>query len=201
MPSPALERRLPLAAQLKPGRHGAPYEGEAPVRLGIRHPLSIATIISRRGKEEALAAALEKTYGATLAGPGRWVSGKSVAFHWCGHGQYYAIAEGLVEGALYGELKAALDGVASVSDQSHGRVVLRISGPKARHVLAKGSPVDWHPRAFPVGASAVTQMAHVGVHASRIAEDVYELSMFRGFSESFWEWLTEQAREFGYEIE
>jgi sarcosine oxidase subunit gamma len=105
------------------------------------------------------------------------------------------------EGALYRELKTALDGVASVSDQSHGRVVIRISGPKARYVLAKGSPVDWHPRAFPVGAVAATQMAHVGVHAQRIAGDQYDLSLFRGFSESFWEWLTEQAQEFGYEIE
>ncbi len=154
-----------------------------------------------RGRGEALAAAVEKNYGAPLAPPGRWSSGRGVAFHWCGHEQYYAIAEGLSDGALYGELRMALDGIASVSDQSHGRVMLRIAGPKARQVLAKGSPVDWHPRAFPVGAAAVTQMAHVGVHAARIAEEVYELSMFRGFSESFWEWLTEQAQEFGYEVE
>ena len=104
------------------------------------------------------------------------------------------------EGALCRKLKTALEGIASVSDQSHGRVVISIAGPKARHVLAKGSPVDWHPRAFPVGAAAVTQMAHVGVHVTRIAEDQYEVSLFRGFSESFWEWLTGQAQEFGYEV-
>jgi sarcosine oxidase gamma subunit len=27
---------------------------------------------------------------------------------------------------------------------------------------------------------------------------MFELSLFRGFSENFWEWLTEQAEEFGY---
>jgi heterotetrameric sarcosine oxidase gamma subunit len=67
-------------------------------------------------------------------------------------------------------------------------------------LLAKGSPVDFHPREFPVGAAAVTQMAHIGVHVSRTEEEVYELSLFRGFSEHFWEWLTEQAQEFGYEV-
>ena len=30
--------------------------------------------------------------------------------------------------------------------------------------------------------------------------DAFELSVFRGFSENFWEWLTEQAEEFGYMV-
>jgi hypothetical protein len=40
----------------------------------------------------------------------------------------------------------------------------------------------------------------VGVHLTRVGRDAFELSVFRGFSESFWEWLTEQAEEFGYQI-
>ena len=51
---------------------------------------------------------------------------------------------------------------------------------------------------FPLGKSALTQMAHVGVHLTRVSDDAFDLSVFRGFSESFWEWLTEQAEEFGY---
>jgi sarcosine oxidase gamma subunit len=31
-----------------------------------------------------------------------------------------------------------------------------------------------------------------------VGPDDFELSLFRGFSESFWEWLTEQSAEFGY---
>jgi heterotetrameric sarcosine oxidase gamma subunit len=38
------------------------------------------------------------------------------------------------------------------------------------------------------------------VHVSRTGEDAFELSLFRGFAESFWEWLAEQAQEYGYEI-
>ncbi len=85
-------------------------------------------------------------------------------------------------------------------DQSHGRVTIRIAGDKARAVLAKGTPVDLHPAEFPVGQSAVTQMAHVGIHLTRTAEDTYEISVFRGFAQSFWEWLTEMSLEFGYQV-
>jgi sarcosine oxidase subunit gamma len=119
---------------------------------------------------------------------------------WAGPDQYFVLAEGRGEGALAAELAAALAGVASVSDQSHGRVVIRIAGPKARAVLAKGTPVDLHPDEFAAGRSALTQMAHVGVHLTRVGEETYDLSVFRGFSESFWEWITEQAEEFGYQV-
>ena len=87
-----------------------------------------------------------------------------------------------------------------MSDQSHGRVVIRIDGPKSRALLAKGTPVDLHPSEFPVGKSALTQMAHVSVHLTRTGTDEFTLSVFRGFSESFWEWLTSQAGEFGYQV-
>ena len=87
-----------------------------------------------------------------------------------------------------------------------GRILFVGSGPgdpgllttRARTVLAKGTPVDLHPDVFPVGKSALTQMAHVGVLLTRVGDDTYDLSVFRGFSESFWEWLSEQAEEFGY---
>ena len=114
--------------------------------------------------------------------------------------QYYVVADGLTEGALYEGLKDRLDGIASVSDQSHGRIIIRIGGKKSRQVLAKGTPVDLHADEFPVGQSAVTQMAHIGVHLTRTGENTFEVSVFRGFAESFWEWLTQQAEEFGYVV-
>ena len=67
-------------------------------------------------------------------------------------------------------------------------------------MLAKGTPVDLHKSEFLIGKSAVTQMAHVGVHLTRTGEDAFELSVFRGFAESFWEWLAQQAEEFGYRV-
>lgn len=178
-------RVSPLADVAIQGRFGAD-RGVPGAEFRVRHPLSILTVIARQGKGGAVAEALEGVAGA--------------AVQWAGPDQYFVVAEGRGEGALYAQVKGLLAGIGSVSDQSHGRVVIRISGPKARAVLAKGTPVDLHPGEFPVGKSALTQMAHVGVHLTRVDGDAYDLSVFRGFSESFWEWITEQAEEFGYQV-
>lgn len=52
------------------------------------------------------------------------------------------------------DLGQRLRGLASIFDQSGGRTVLRLSGPRARDVLAKGLPIDLHSRAFGPGSAA-----------------------------------------------
>jgi heterotetrameric sarcosine oxidase gamma subunit len=179
------DRISPLAGIAVQGRFGAD-KGAPGVQVSVRHPVSIVAIIARNDKSQALTLTLDRMTGCTVL--------------WAGADQYYALADGMGEGQLYSELKTRLNVLASVSDQSHGRVILRVSGPKARNVLAKGTPVDLHADEFPIGKSAVTQMAHVGVHLTRTGEDAFELSVFRGFAENFWEWLTEQSEEFGYQV-
>jgi methylglutamate dehydrogenase subunit D len=197
--SPVIQRVSPLVDIAVQGRFGAD-KGVPGVTLSVRHPMSIVTIITRKGQAEALGKAIEAAYKCRLPGVGASTGKGAMSFHWCGADQYYAIAEGKTEGELYRELKARLEGLASCSDQSHGRIILRIAGPKARALLAKGTPIDLHPTVFGPGKSAVTQMAHVGVHLAQTDADVFELSVFRGFSENFWEWLTEQAEEYGYQV-
>ncbi len=172
-------RISPLADVALQGRFGAD-KGAPGVELSLRYPESIVTVIARKGKAKALAEALKALRGSQV--------------QWAGADQYYVL------GMDFAKVKEELGKLASCSDQSHGRVIIRIEGPRARQVLAKGTPVDLHPSVFPVGQCAVTQMAHVGVHISHPAKDAFELSVFRGFSESFWEWLTEQAEEFGYQV-
>lgn len=167
------------------GRFGAD-KGAPGVLLSVVHPLAICTVIARKGKAKALKDAL-----ATL---------KSVHVLWSGPEQYFVQSSSKSESVLYTELNKKLEGLASITDQSHGRVTIRISGPKARAVLAKGTPIDLYADEFALGKSALTQMAHVGVHLTRTGKDEFTLSVFRGFSESFWEWLTSQAAEFGYQV-
>lgn len=193
-------RRSPLHRIIRHGRHGADRPGGPGVVLALRHPLSIVTVIARKGKAEVLSETMQRHFGVACPAPGLSAAGERLTLHWCGFEQWYAVAEGWPDGTLYDKLGRRLAGLASLSDQSHGRVMLRISGPRARDVLAKGTPVDLHPRAFGPGRSAATQMAHVGVHLAQVGPDVFELSLFRGFAESFWEWLTEMSAEFGYEV-
>ena len=197
---PGLERILPLKQHLRQGRYGALLREGPGVRLLIRYPLSIATVIARKDKGQALSARLAAKYGIEAPNPRQMVKGDRITLQWCADQQYYAVADDRGEGELLAELRSELEGLASVSDQSHGRVVIVVTGSQARALLAKGSGVDFHRREFPVNSAVPTQMAHVGVHVAAPAEDTFELSMFRGFSEHFWEWLTEQAQEFGYEV-
>jgi len=194
-----VERASPLAHVVRQGRFGADH-GAVGVSLSVRHPASIVTIIARKDKAEAASKAVATRFGAGLPAAGKSSNGEGVSFHWCGADQWYAIADGFGEGELYAALEESLKGLASVSEQSHGRVILRVAGPKARAVLAKGTPVDLHQNVFAVGSSAVTQMAHVGVHLVRTGEDAFELSVFRGFSANFWDWLTTMSEEFGYQV-
>jgi sarcosine oxidase subunit gamma len=180
----AFRRASPLAKVAEAGRFGS-AKGPS-VELSVRHPASIVTVLARKGIANRLST--------ELAGL------KSCDVLWAGHDQYYVVADGRGEGALYRELKDRLDGLASVTDQSHGRIIIRVAGPKSRAVLAMGTPVDLHADEFPIGKSAVTQMAHVGVHLTRVDQDGFELSVFRGFAESFWEWLAARAEEFGYQV-
>jgi heterotetrameric sarcosine oxidase gamma subunit len=196
----ALTRRSALHLSLRPGRHGADRPGGPGVQLAMRHPVSIVTVIARQGKAQELSGALSKQFGLACPPAGHSIFNDRLALHWCGFEQWYAVADGYADGWLYETLRETCDGLASVSDQSHGRVIIRIEGPCARAVLAKGTGIDLHPRAFGPGRSAVTQMAHIGVHIAEIGPDAFELSLFRGFTESFWEWLGEMSEEFGYEV-
>lgn len=195
-----VRRRSPLEGVIRQGRHGAAGTDGPGVRLALRHPISIVSVIARKGKAKALSEAMKKHFGVACTAPGECATGRKVTVQWCGFEQWFVLADGQPEGALFSDLADKLKGLASVSDQSHGRVVISISGSNARDVISKGTPVDVHPRAFGKGKCAMTQMAHVGVHVSQVGEDAFELSLFRGFVESFWEWLTEMAEEFGYEV-
>ena len=195
----AIKRVSALADVAVQGRFGAD-KGAPGVTFSVRHPASIVTVIARKDKSDALSKAVEAAYRFPLPGVGESAGRNGLAFHWCGADQYFAIAEGKADGEFYRELKTRFEGLASCSDQSHGRVIIRVTGSKARALLSKGTPVDLHPSAFGPGKSAMTQMAHVGVHLVQTGEESFELSVFRGFSENFWEWLTEQAEEYGYQV-
>ena len=105
MPELMLPRVSPLADVAVQGRFGAD-KGAPGVTFSVRHPLSIVTVIARKGQAKPVAEAL-----------------RPYASRWAGPGQYFVVAEGRGETALYRELKLALEGIASVSDQSHGRAV------------------------------------------------------------------------------
>jgi heterotetrameric sarcosine oxidase gamma subunit len=83
---------------------------------------------------------------------------------------------------------------------SAARVRLRITGPKARDVLARGISIDLHPTVFQVGRGAQTGLHHTGVFLERVGDDSYEIYVQRSYAESIWEWLIDAALPFGYDV-
>ena len=189
-----------LSGIAAPGRYGRP-EGEPGVVISELVGLGLATVACRRGQEGALSAKVKQAYGVDLPVSSRVVEGPKVSFIGYGPGQWLAVSESHGGDALANDLKAKLEGLGSISDQSGGRTVLRISGIHARDVLAKGLPIDLDPRVFPLGSAATSAISHIGVQLWQ-GDDTrsYDMAIFRSLTESFWCWLTASAAEFGYEV-
>jgi heterotetrameric sarcosine oxidase gamma subunit len=189
-----------LVGVATPGRFGK-ASGEPGVVIQERAGLGLATVAARKGQAAALKDAIASGYGVELPDGSRVAHGSSVSFIGYGPGQWLAVSETLGSEALARDLAQRLKGLASVSDQSGGRTVIRISGPRARNVLAKGLLIDLDPRAFPLGSAATSTISLMGVQLWQAGDTrSYDIALFRSVSQSFWRWLTASAAEFGYEV-
>jgi heterotetrameric sarcosine oxidase gamma subunit len=189
-----------IAGLAASGRYGK-LDGGAGVTISERIGLGLATVAARKGQARSLQDRVREAYGVDLPQTSRVVVGRDVSFVGYGPGQWLAVSETLASEALARDLAERLKGLASISDQSSGRTVIRVSGTRARDVLAKGLPIDLDPRAFPLGSAATSTISLMGVQLWQ-ADDTrsYDIAVFRSLSESFWRWLAASAAEFGYEV-
>lgn len=173
-----LTPRSALRAHVAP--EAAPH-GFAGVTLRERPGLTLATVSAFKGREAELAEAVRSAFGLELpAGPKRAVSG-DVAFVGAGPGKWFAVASNAAD---FAALPAA------VADQSDGRAVLSVSGPKARETLATLIALDLHPRAFTVGDAALTHAASIAIHLWQVDEaPTYEIAVFRSYAATLWRWI------------
>jgi heterotetrameric sarcosine oxidase gamma subunit len=183
-----------------PGPYGK-TGGTPGATIQERRGLGIATVAARKGKAAALKAEAKEAYGVDLPDSSRAVHGPQASFIGYGLGQWLAVSERLANEVLARDLAERLKSFASISDQHGGRTVLRLSGPRARDILAKGLPIDLHPRVFDPGSAATSTIAFMGVQLWQVdSAPTYDIAIFRSVSESFWRWLTASAGEFGYEV-
>lgn len=200
MPDRSLVAQSGLEGFAVPGRFGRP-EGVAGVTLSLRRDLALAIVTAKKGQARNLIERAGKAFGVALAEPGRFVSQGPIAFAGSGPGQWLAMAEARAGVAWEARLRQELSDSAAVSDQSDGRIVVRVAGPAARQTLAKGVPIDLHPRAFGPGQSAVTSVAHIGAHLWQLDDaPTYEFAVFRSFAGAFWTWLAASGAEHGLAV-
>jgi sarcosine oxidase subunit gamma len=189
-----------LAGLAVPGRLGAATESPGVV-IRERHHLALATLIARSGQGDALAARIGEQFGLVLPRRPRRADAGSLAVIWSGPGQWLVLAESEAGHRLEARLRDATRDLASVSDQSAARVVLRLGGPRLRDALAKGLPLDLHPSAFGPGDTALSAAAFIGLQLWQLDDGpTYEVAVARSYARSFWHWLVAAAAEFGIEV-
>jgi methylglutamate dehydrogenase subunit D len=191
-----LERRSALAGAL--GRGGA---GETRrLALGEVRGWSLVQVAAFASTLPALANAVEPLLGAALpAGIGASVEAGSRRLFKTGPEQFWIVgpeADDLAS-ALAATVVPAIGAVTSLS---HSRTRIFVEGAAARDLLAKGVALDLHPDVFRLDEFALTGLHHTPVLLHRSAADRYELYAMRTFALSVWDWLTDAALPFGYEV-
>jgi sarcosine oxidase subunit gamma len=110
-----------------------------------------------------------------------------------GYRQWFVVGDDKLLPARIAALSSVLQGNAFVSDQSHGRIRIGLSGAHAIDILAKGTAVDLDPSVFPEGRSVVTLFGHVSLHLTRTAPHRFELIVLRSYAEHLHEELEHLA--------
>jgi sarcosine oxidase subunit gamma len=91
--------------------------------------------------------------------------------------------------------EASGEGFVTVVELGSGQTVIEISGPRAREVIAKGCPLDLHPRAFGAGRCAQSRLARALVTLVQVdAAPTFELIVRRSFADYLWQWLRDACR-------
>ena len=125
---------------------------------------------------------------------------------WLGPDQWLLICpEPEVAGRVASLREALTDVHAAITEVTDGRVAFRLAGPSARDVLAKGCPLDLHPRTFPPGSCAQSLLAKATVLIHLLDDDRergpgFDVYVARSFAHYLWMWLEDAGREYGVQI-
>ena len=199
MPDMAMKPVSALAGVAMPGRYGA-RPGSPGLALQELGGVEIVALAARKGKACALAEAVRGRWGVDLPSTPRVVESGGTAFVWAGAEQWLVRQDG-GEGRVERELCQVAAGLASVTAQGDGRVVLRLGGSSVRAVLSGTVPIDLHPRTFRPGDTALTLAGHVGIQLRQVDDaPTFEILAFRGYAGSLFGLLYDAGLKFGVEV-
>lgn len=159
----------------------------APRRRGL------VQVMARRGRTEALAAAIGGTFGLDLPAPGRWAGGDAASATWLQPGGWLLETEPGTPGEWQARVAAAVGDLASAVDQTYGRSVIRVTGAASRAVLATCCRLDLHPRVFGPGSAAATLVGHVPCVVRAVAGTEAGFDLLVG--STYGRWLVEELLE------
>ena len=183
-------RRAPLAGRRATAGDLVTF-GQAPPRgqIGLRGDPAMAKFGKRVA--DAIGLSLPTKPNTTAVAEG-------ASALWLGPYEWLILTPPDHQDRLARDLRCVLeDGHAAVVDLTDARAVIRISGAKAGELLAKGCPLDLHPRTFAAGACAQSVLAKASIILHGInAEGTFEVYVDRSYAEYMWAWLEDAALEY-----
>lgn len=169
--------RSPLEGQIQ-------FVSHPDVSVRELHRITQFQVIARKGAPDAFAKQLAPLEGTEI--DGLFISATGPREFWVFAAKHSSRE---VEALLFEQFGET----AALFDQSHGRVVLRIEGPRAADILARGSPLD--PGEAPASGAAHTVFEHIPVLVAwRDGLAGADVSIPRSFAGSFVSWLAGAAR-------
>jgi sarcosine oxidase subunit gamma len=184
-----LERLVtPSMSRLERASPFLDWQGASRERLRLAPRLGLGVFeIAAFGYGELAAQRVADGIGLALPGPNAVAETAGVAALSTGPNRWLIVAPEAMIATLPNRVDAEL---AAVTDLSHGRAVITLSGPDAAPTLMQGTGVDLEPALFPVGSAAATALPHIPVVIWRRAEG-YDVIIPRSYAQHLLEWLLE----------
>ncbi len=189
---------------------GATARGAAGIAMGERPHRGMVNLRLDPGNAEATAA-FESAFGFALPAAANTSAGDADTIAlWLGPDEWWLVVPGPepeAGPALAEKLRAALTGhFAAVTEVGESRTCIRVSGPRARAVLQKGCPLDFHPRVFQTATCAqsclakATVLIYLGADESVTEGPIFDIYVLRSFAEYLWAWLEDAGAEYGVTV-
>jgi sarcosine oxidase, subunit gamma len=134
--------------------------------------------------------------------PNTSLSSTGISALWLGPQEWLIVTSPGLESAVQSSLRETLTNRNhAVTDVTSGNAVIRLSGTRARDVVAKGCSIDLHDRFLGPACCVQTYIAKAGVLLWR-PDDSSRLNLIvrRSFAEYLGLWLQDAGREYGLRL-
>jgi len=183
----------------QPGHYGAAAAGVVLAEVSV----AAAWNVQGDPSHASFTDAVQRQFGLALPlAPGGTTRTGALTALWLGPTSWLLIAGNASPSNEFTAMRDALnDAGGALFDVSASRVGWTLSGPRAADVLAKGCPLDVHPRAFPVGACAQSVYGHINVLIARHREaPAFTLLVARSFARDMWHSLCVASAPYGFDV-
>jgi sarcosine oxidase, subunit gamma len=168
-----------------------------PVRLEEKPFLELINIKGEADSSTFLKAVKNLTGAALPVQPNTIAESEQFIIYWLAPNEWLIQSRQPRLPALCADLVSALAAeFASVVDVSSGNTSLVLSGEKAREVLQKGCPLDFHDSVFKIGQCAQSHYFKAGILLRPLADGAYELIVRRSFADYFGRILLDACEEY-----